>query len=85
MAVFFICTVKNMKMPVPKKILIGLGAALAVIGDGLAYYMMTAMHEEEILFVTTEVFTYERDAIITPVAIAIIGVVLLVLGAMAKD
>jgi len=35
--------------------------------------------------VTTEVFTYERDAIITPVAIGVIGVVLLVLGAMVKD
>ena len=74
-----------MKMPVPKRILIGIGAALAVVGDALAYYMMTVTHEETILFVTTEVFTYERDAIITPVAIGIIGVVLLVLGAMAKD
>lgn len=74
-----------MKIPVTKKIMIGLGAALALIGDGLAYYLMTATHEEEILFVTTEVFTYERDAIITPVAIGIIGAVLLVLGAMAKD
>ncbi|HNU35488.1 MAG TPA: hypothetical protein PKJ15_02725 [Methanomassiliicoccales archaeon] len=74
-----------MKMPVPKKILIGIGAALAVIGDALAYYMMTVTHEETILFVTTEVFTYERDAIITPVAIGVIGVVLLVLGAMVKD
>jgi hypothetical protein len=74
-----------MKMPAPKKILIGLGAALAVIGDALAYYMMTVTHEETVLFITTEVFTYERDAIITPVAIGIIGVVLLVLGATAKD
>ncbi|MHC1710264.1 MAG: hypothetical protein AB9819_07650 [Methanomassiliicoccales archaeon] len=72
-------------MPLIRKILIGLGAALAVAGNALAYYMMTATHEEEVLFLTTEVFTYERDAIITPVAIAIIGVVLLVLGAMAKD
>jgi hypothetical protein len=74
-----------MKMPVLKKILIGIGAALAVVGDALAYYMMTAMHEETILFVTTEVFTYERDAIITPVAIGIIGVILLALGALATD
>jgi hypothetical protein len=74
-----------MKMSALKRILIGIGAALAVIGDALAYYMMTVTHEETILFVTTEVFTYERDAIITPVAIGIIGVVLLVLGAMAKD
>ncbi len=72
-------------MPVLKKILIGIGAALAVVGDALAYYMMTAMHEETILFVTTEVFTYERDAIITPVAIGIIGVILLALGALATD
>lgn len=74
-----------MKMPGLKKMLIGLGAALAVIGDVLAYYMMTVTHEETVFFVTTEVFTYERDAIITPVAIGIIGVVLLILGAMAKD
>lgn len=74
-----------MKMPLTKKILIGLGAALAVIGDALAYYMMTVTHEETVLFVTTEVFTYERDAIITPMAIAIIGVMLLVLGASVKD
>ena len=74
-----------MKMSALKRILIGIGAALTVIGDALAYYMMTVTHEETILFVTTEVFTYERDAIITPVAIGIIGVVLLVLGAMAKD
>ena len=74
-----------MKMPVTKKILIVSGAALAVIGDALAYYMMTVTHEETFLFVTTEVFTYERDAILTPVAIGIIGVVLLVLGALAKD
>ncbi len=74
-----------MKMPVPKKIMIGLGAFLAVIGDTLAYYMMTVTHEETVLFMTTEVFTYERDAIITPVAIGIIGVLLLVLGTTAKD
>lgn len=72
-------------MSLPKKILIGLGAALAVAGDALAYYMMTAMHEETVLFMTTEVFTYERDAIITPVAIGILGVTMMVLGAMVKD
>lgn len=74
-----------MKMSATRKVLIVLGTALAVAGDALAYYMMTAMHEETVLFVTTEVFTYEREAIITPVAIGIIGVVLLVLGATAKD
>ena len=74
-----------MKTPVTKKIMIGLGAALSLIGDGPAHYMMTSTHEEEILCATTEVFTYERDAIITPVDIGIIGAVLLVLGAMAKD
>jgi len=58
---------------------------LAAIGNVLAYYMMTVTHEETILFMTTEVFTYERDAIITPVAIGVIGVVLLVLGTIAKD
>ena len=58
---------------------------MAAIGNVLAYYMMTVTHEETILFMTTEVFTYERDAIITPVAIGVIGVVLLVLGTIAKD
>ncbi|OPX58203.1 MAG: hypothetical protein A4E29_01609 [Methanomassiliicoccales archaeon PtaB.Bin134] len=74
-----------MKKPLAKRVLIGAGAVLAVVGNALAYYMMTVTHEETILFITTEVFTYERDAIITPVAIGLIGVLLLTLGAIAKD
>jgi hypothetical protein len=79
------CMVQDMKMSVAKKVLIGLGAVLAVTGNAMAYYMMTATHEETVLFMTTEVFTYERDAIVTPLAIGIIGVALLVLGALVKD
>lgn len=58
---------------------------MAFAGNGLAYYMMTAMHEETVLFITTEVFTYERDAIVTPVAIGVIGVILLLIAALSDD
>jgi hypothetical protein len=34
---------------------------------------------------TTEVFTYERDAIVTPVAIGVIGVILLLIAALSDD
>lgn len=74
-----------MKLPLSRKILAGIGAVLAFVGYGLAYYMMTVTHEETVFFITTEVFTYERDAIITPVAIGVIGVVLLLMAALTED
>lgn len=58
---------------------------MAFAGHGLAYYMMTVTHEETVLFMTTEVFTYERDAIVTPVAIGVIGVILLLIAALSDD
>jgi hypothetical protein len=74
-----------MKLPLSRKIFAGLGAVLAFAGHGLAYYMMTVTHEETVLFMTTEVFTYERDAIVTPVAIGVIGVILLLIAALSDD
>lgn len=74
-----------MKMPMSKKVLIGVGAIMAIAGDGLAYYFNTATHEESIGFFTYEVLTYDSDYVTGALALAVIGTVILVLGALVRD
>ena len=61
------------------------GAALAVIGDALAYYFNTATHTEGSGIFTYEVLTYDSDYVTGAIALAIIGVVVLLAAALSRD
>lgn len=78
-----------MKIPVSKKILIGIGAAMAVAGDALAYYFNTATRMETVdlglLGEVTRQVPYETDYVTGMIALAVIGVVILLLGALVDN
>ncbi|NLX46902.1 MAG: hypothetical protein GXY70_01830 [Euryarchaeota archaeon] len=62
---------------------------MAVVGDALAYYFNTATRTEtEDLGILGEIsyqVPYETDYVTGMIALAVVGVVILVLGALAKD
>ncbi|HQN75421.1 MAG TPA: hypothetical protein PLQ92_01595 [Methanomassiliicoccales archaeon] len=74
-----------MKMPISKKILAAAGAAMAIVGDSLAYYFNTATHEETVGFLTYEVLTYDADYVTGALALAIIGAVVLLMAALVES
>jgi formate hydrogenlyase subunit 3/multisubunit Na+/H+ antiporter MnhD subunit len=71
-----------------KKNLVGLGGVLAAIGAGAAYYFHTATYEvqEEVLGIP---FTYQESFdplyVTISIIVAVIGVAVLIYGAMSKD
>ena len=62
-----------------------IGAGMALIGDGLAYYFNTATHEEAIGPIVYDVLTYDTDHVTGAIALAVIGAFILLVGALAKD
>ena len=62
-----------------------IGAGIAVLGDVLAYYFNTATHEETVGFFTYDVLTYDSDYVTGAIALAIIGVVVLLAAALSND
>ncbi|HPD08371.1 MAG: hypothetical protein LLG21_07560 [Euryarchaeota archaeon] len=72
-------------MSMAKKAMCVIGAGMAFIGNGLAYYFNTATHEETIGPVVYEVLTYDTDHVTGAIALAVIGTFILLVGALAKD
>lgn len=71
-----------------KKNLVGLGGLIAAVGAGAAYYFHTATYEVEkellgIPFTVTE--SYDPMYVTVSIIVAIVGVAILIFGAMSKD
>jgi hypothetical protein len=62
-----------------------IGAAIAVIGNVLAFYFNTATHTEGYGIFTYDVLTYGSDYVTGAIALAIIGVVVLLAAALSND
>jgi hypothetical protein len=76
---------KEIKMGKARTRLCIIGATIAVIGDGLAYYFNTATHMEGSGIFTYEVLTYGSDYVTGAIALAIIGVIVLLASALSND
>jgi len=71
-----------------KKNLVGLGGVFAAVGAGAAYYFHTATYEvqEEILGIPfTHLENYDPMYVTVSIIIAVVGVAILIYGAMSKD
>lgn len=78
-----------MRMPLSKRLLIGAGAVLAVAGDALAYYFNTATRTETVdlgfLGEVTREVPYDADYVTGALVLGVIGVVILLLGALSDN
>ncbi|MBN1109505.1 MAG: hypothetical protein JXA45_01965 [Methanomassiliicoccales archaeon] len=68
-----------------KRAMCAIGAAMALIGDGMAYYFNTATHEESIGPITYDVLTYGTDHVTGAIVLAVIGAFILLVGALVKN
>ncbi|MCG7845013.1 MAG: hypothetical protein MIO90_06245 [Methanomassiliicoccales archaeon] len=72
-----------------KKTLVGLGGALAAIGAGAAYYFHTATYTEVIGHILDHDITrqvpYDPIYVTVSIVVAIIGVAILIYGALAGN